>query len=340
MKLLIVTQVLDKNDPAYFGFFHGWVAEFAKHCEYVTVICLREGTHTLPNNVRVYSLGKERGRSLLGTVTYAMRFVRLAWKLRRDYDSVFVHMNPEYLILMGWFWRLRGNTSVLWYLHKSVDLKLRMGVLFANHVATASKESFRLRSHKVVIVGHGIDPAFEEVERKRGDRLRVLTWGRLSPSKHIERMIATLQTLNDEGTPSQLIVVGAPARPADKSYEEELQRMAVQRPGSVVFLGGVPHREIPALLEQADASLNLSVTGSMDKAVLESLMAGIPAVSSNPAFADMLKPYGLFADDESPHALAALLSQAAVKDIIPLRDLVRREYSLSALIPRILKLLQ
>lgn len=337
MKLLICTQVLDKDDPAYFGFFHGWVAEFAKHCEKVTVICLREGTHVLPDNVRVYSLGKENGRPLFGSAAYAVRFISLAWRLRLDYDSVFVHMNPEYLILMGWFWRLRNTTSVLWYLHKSVDLKLRLGTFFADHIVTASKESFHLPSRKVVIVGHGIDPLFDQVRRSKGDRLRILTWGRLSPIKRIERMISAVQALDEGGTRVQLTVVGAPARPADAAYLQELKSLAQKRPGTVLFLGGVQHREIPALLSQADVSLNLSDTGSMDKSVLESLMAGIPVVSSNPAFAEMLKPYGLFVDNDSPQGLATLSVRATKADIAPLRDMVRREYSLSALIPRILR---
>lgn len=32
MRLLIITQKVDEND-AILGFFHGWIAEFAKHCE-------------------------------------------------------------------------------------------------------------------------------------------------------------------------------------------------------------------------------------------------------------------------------------------------------------------
>jgi len=39
MKILILTQKIDKNDDIL-GFFHGWVAEFAQHCEKVTVIAL------------------------------------------------------------------------------------------------------------------------------------------------------------------------------------------------------------------------------------------------------------------------------------------------------------
>ena len=70
MRLLICTQAIDKNDPIL-GFFHRWVIEFAKHFEHISVICLREGTHTLPENVSVYSLGKEGGESSIGTDFYS-----------------------------------------------------------------------------------------------------------------------------------------------------------------------------------------------------------------------------------------------------------------------------
>ena len=59
MKLLLVTQKVDEDDEVL-GFMHRWIEEFAKHCEKVIVVCLREGSHSLPDNVEVHSLGKER----------------------------------------------------------------------------------------------------------------------------------------------------------------------------------------------------------------------------------------------------------------------------------------
>ena len=59
MKLLILTQKVDKNDDVL-GFMHGWIAEFAKHCEKVTVIALGVGEFDLPRNVTVLSLGKDK----------------------------------------------------------------------------------------------------------------------------------------------------------------------------------------------------------------------------------------------------------------------------------------
>src|SRR3989338_3997811 len=97
MKLLIITQKVDKNDPIL-GFFHRWLEEFAKNVEKLTVICLGKGEYDLPENVRVLSLGKESGHS---KIKYLRRFYKYIWMERKNYDAVFVHMNPEYVIL-GW----------------------------------------------------------------------------------------------------------------------------------------------------------------------------------------------------------------------------------------------
>ncbi|MBI4086504.1 hypothetical protein HY416_00780 [Candidatus Kaiserbacteria bacterium] len=71
MKLLICTQTVDRGDPTL-GFFHEWIAEFARHCERVIVVCLFEGEHSLPENVTVLSLGKERRREKIHpTLTHA-----------------------------------------------------------------------------------------------------------------------------------------------------------------------------------------------------------------------------------------------------------------------------
>ena len=102
MRLLIITQKVNKNDPIL-GFFHRWIEEFAKRFEKLTVICLEKGEYSLPENVRVLSLGKEEGRS---KAEYLSRFYRYIWEERNNYDAVFVHMNQEY-VLLGWkFWKL------------------------------------------------------------------------------------------------------------------------------------------------------------------------------------------------------------------------------------------
>ena len=74
MKLLIITQKVDKNDPIL-GFFHGWVEEFAKNVEKLTVVCLGVGEYDLPQNVQVFSLGKKIGASKLKYIWNILRSI-------------------------------------------------------------------------------------------------------------------------------------------------------------------------------------------------------------------------------------------------------------------------
>ncbi|HQU07455.1 MAG: hypothetical protein B7X04_00555 [Parcubacteria group bacterium 21-54-25] len=340
MKLLIVTQAVDQHDPVL-GFFVQWIEEFARHAERVEVICLRKGEYHLLSNVRVHSLGKERSTPRFARrLVYASRFLRLAWRLRHGYDTVFVHMNPEYLVIAGWLWRLLGKRTALWYTHKSVNLKLRIAVFWARVVFTASKESFRLPTKKLQIVGHGIDvAAFVAAPRRarRGAPLHILTIGRLAPSKRLAEMLAALDVLHREGTAFSFTIAGVPATRADEGYERAVRADLIHKPyaRTVTFLGAVSHASIPALLAKADVFVNLSTTGSMDKAVLEALAAGVPAVTTNEAFRELLEPAGLFVKDDIPEAIAAALRTAATTDIAPVSARIRAEYALPATISRI-----
>lgn len=336
MKLLICTQVVDKNDPTL-GFFHRWIEEFSAHCSEVEVICLFEGTHTLPSNVKVHSLEKEKG--VVSKMRYAVRFWKKLYALRGRYDAVFVHMNPEYLLLAGWWWRLTGKRIGLWYLHRAVNARLRLAVIFANVVFSVSYESFRLPTRKLQIVGMGLDPNMSAAPAVRDGGIRIITTGRIAKTKRVVDMLFALDVLYHQGIPFTFAVVGAPVQPEDFLYEKELRAAVASRPyaAGVRLLGAVPHAHIPALLREHSVFLNLSKTGSVDKAVLEALASGVPAVTSNEAFQELLSPYGLYVGGAEPTLLAAAIESAANLDPLPLRTAVLAKHSLAKLVPFILK---
>ena len=330
MRLLITTQAVDLDDPVL-GFFHTWIEELSKQYEQVIVICLREGRKNLPSNVQVYSLGA--GNKLVRGYT----FLRLAVSLRHEYDAVFVHMNPEYIVLCGLYWRATWKQIVLWYTHKSVDLKLRIAVAFTNVILTASKESFRLDSEKVRVVGHGIE-ILKSMEKGKSNSLRVLTAGRITKSKHLLEMLDAMEVLAKQHVDFTFTIVGAPATREDKKYELQLREKIKSGPlaSKVVYLGGVPNAKVMELLATgADVFLNLSTTGSLDKAVLEALAHGVPAVSSNEAFREVLNNSGLFVKHVTAEEVVSALNKARVVDPEPLRDYVRTHHSLANLIPKI-----
>jgi len=82
-RLLIITQKVNKNDSVL-SFFHAWIAEFAKHFSRVTVVCLEEGEHSLPENVSVFSLGKEKGYS-------RGRKIHRFYTIKRTIDGLIFH---------------------------------------------------------------------------------------------------------------------------------------------------------------------------------------------------------------------------------------------------------
>ncbi len=266
MRLLIVTQAVDVHDPLL-GFFHRWIQEFAKQVEHVEVICLREGEHALPENVRVHALGK-------GKLLRAVRFLGLVFSLRRKYDAVFVHMNPEYVVLAGKFWRFAGKRIGLWYTHKNVDTKLRIAEALTHHVFTASKESFRLISKKLHVMGHGIDTDFFMPSDKVREE-HLLSVGRLMPSKRHDLAIRTAVTA---GRPLRIIGEGP--------EHASLEALAKDVGASVMFLGALTQDAVRNEYQSAHTLLHTSETGSLDKVVLEALACGTPVVTTSEAYPD------------------------------------------------------
>jgi glycosyltransferase involved in cell wall biosynthesis len=334
MNLLLITQAVDDRDPVL-GFFTAWIAEFSKNCERVIVICLRAGSHQLPKNVQVYSLGKERGASKF---TYVATFFRLILSKRREYDAVFVHMNPIYLVLGGLVWRLLGKSIALWYTHKHVDWKLRLGVAFAHRVFSASVESFRLTTPKLRITGHGIDTALFSpgTDRRLNAQKRLITTGRVSSTKQIHAMIEIVARL-PKGS-AHLTIVGVPATPADRLYHQALVH-EVRDKGlaeSVEWVGAKSQHEIADLLRAADLYLNLSSTGSMDKGVLEAMSTGVAVFSTNEAFAESADIY-IDRSRSLEERVAAIQCALDHHQLGARRAWVMRHHSLQELIPRLVR---
>ena len=295
MKLLICTQIVDSTD-SNLGFFHDWIAEFAKHCEQVTVICLKKGAYALPSNVRVLSLGKEEGTSKF---TRMVRFYKYIFGYRSDYDAVFVHMNPEYVLMGVFLWRRWGKPVSLWYAHKSVTWKLRQAVRQVTRVFSVSDASFMVPTPKLVAVGHGIDTElFKPHIREDSTRLRLVTAGRIAESKHLVEMLDMLDILHARGEKFTFTIIGAATTPEEGVYAEQLKAEVARRPYSanVHMQGAVAHQDLPALLNAQDMFLNFGTTGNMDKAGLEALACGVPLLATNEAFAPLLSLYGLYVE--------------------------------------------
>ena len=285
MRLLVITQKVDMND-SNLGFFHVWLQKLAERVDHLYVICLQEGTHTLnKDKVTVLSLGKETGVSKL---KYLWRFYKYIWEYQKSYDGVFVHMNPEYAILGGLFWKVWNKKVLLWYTHKSVNLKLRLAEKFVNKIFTASKESFRLPSKKVEVVGHGIP-----IERFIKDSvlpptqgLNLFGVGRITPSKDWETVVKAFSELHKGIVIPQvnLDIAGMPITLEDNKYRDRLYAFSTE-----FAYSGYTYAQMPLNYQRHHLLVHTSQTGSVDKVVLEMLASGRIVVTSSQAYADAVK---------------------------------------------------
>lgn len=342
MKLLICTQVVDSTD-SNLGFFHRWIEEFARHCEYVVVVCLREGEHKFPTNVRILSLGKEKGTSRLVRI---VRFFRHIIENRKSYDAVFVHMNAEYAVLGGWLWRRWGKKVGLWYAHKSVTRILQTAMHFIDIVFTVSGDSFKIASDKVRAMGHGIDTElFKPDMREASIDTRFITTGRIAASKKLIEMLEVLDILHQRGVLFTFTVVGEPMTPEEEKYAAKLKQEIARRPyhAKVYMRGGLLHDNLPPVLNLQDLFLNFGATGNMDKAGLEALSVGLPVITTNDRFKNLLQPFDLFVPSSHPTLIADAIQKFMGRTdragiTATLRGKVVAEHSLEKLIPAIIKL--
>ena len=355
MKLLIITQKVDINDDNL-GFFHRWLEKFSEKLEKLYVVCLWEGKHNLFDNVQVYSLGKEKGYS---KIRQMFRLQKFLLKNLKDIDGVFVHMCPIYVIASFPLVKLFRKKMVLWYLHKSINWKLKSAGRLARKILTASPESCRLKNRKKIeVVGHGIDvrkfkiqnhksqtkPTGREADSPEGciqnTKYKILSAGRISPVKDQMTLIQAIDILVHEKNISDIEVeiIGIPLEDYEKEYFVKLKNLVQEKKlgGNIRFSGSVLHKNMPQHYQNADIFINLSHTGSIDKVVLEAMACGSLILTCNEAFEKILdNRYLFFKKNPQDLAKKIIILRGKEKDV-NLRDIVVEYHNLDNLINKII----
>lgn len=336
-RLLVLTQTVDLDDPVL-GFFHGWLASFASVFPHIHAVCLREGRHALPGAVAVHSLGKEQGA---GRLRYVWRFYRLAWSLRREYDAVFVHMNPEYVVLGGLLWRLMGKRVYLWRNHWARGLMADAAVLLSHKTFCTSKSSYIARYKKNVLMPVGIDTGVFRPAGAPAPR-SVLSLGRVAPSKNIHVMLDAFKILKERGVEFSASIYGD-ALPKDADYHAAQKRFVAENDLSdtVTFLPGVKNSDTPAIYSTHQVFINASGSGMFDKTIFEAISCGAVSIACS-------KDYGEFAGKdlvfetgdatnlaEKLHALLSAPVEETQSIARSLRARIESEHSLRALSARL-----
>jgi glycosyltransferase involved in cell wall biosynthesis len=280
-RLLLFNLATDDQDPLL-AFTVDWIRALADRIPYVDVVTMRSGTADLPGNVRVYSVGKERGW------TEARRLVEFYRRLglllhEQTYDACFAHMQELFALLAAPLLRPKRVPITLWYCHPHTPLQLRAAIKVVDRVISADASSCRVPTSKLLVTGHGIDtdrfvPAFCQ-----RSQFRLLVVGRITPLKRLDLLVDAIACLHDR-LPRELEVrLIGPTPAGDAAY---LRRRAAELgvASRIIFVGSLGTEALVAEYQAADALVSLTIAGSFDKSALEGMSCGLPLLTMNPAF--------------------------------------------------------
>jgi len=267
MRLLFITQKINQNDDDL-AFVILWIKQFIREGIEVSVVCLEKGP--FDGGFDVYSLGKEKG---YGKIRRTLEFFKLVFWLK--YDRVFVHMNPEYFTLAGWYWFLRGIPMYLWYTHYTMHIHLRLAGIFSKRMFAATPQSLPqyTGNPKKIITGHGIDVDFWIGKNHDlgtpPNEVELLSVHRICRSKRIEIVINSLDFLPEN---YKLTIYG---RDVEKDYYQELKNLVAQKghKDRVFFAGPVKMDQLKNIYIKHRLMVNMAYE-TIDKTMLEAMVFG------------------------------------------------------------------
>jgi glycosyltransferase involved in cell wall biosynthesis/peptidoglycan/xylan/chitin deacetylase (PgdA/CDA1 family) len=295
LKPVLICQAVDENDPISATLVR-WIRSLASDSSVasVRVLTLRAGRYELPDEVTVVDLG-------VGTAARLWNFyAAVARALHRgEADFFFVLQGGPYPALLFPVKLLSGRRVYQWKTHTHVSRSMAVYARWCDDlVFTATRSSFPLDLPNVRVVGHGIDlDLFRPPAADVTATADLVAVGRVTPVKRLDRLVTALGVVRDTAGSARSLDVYGPELEADRQHRAQLDDLVAQLglSDTVRFLGAVPQDELPAVLGRHRAAVSFS-DGGLDKAIAEAMACGLPVISTNAAFAELL-----------PHDLRALL---------------------------------
>jgi glycosyltransferase involved in cell wall biosynthesis len=281
------------DDPVL-GFTTPWIWALAQRVEHIYVITMRTGRVELPDNVQVYSIGKERGYS---EPRRLVEFYRRLWRiLHHDHiDICFSHMIPLFTVLGAPLLKLQDIPIVTWYAHARLSWTLQMAHHLSNRMVASLATAYPYKQDKLTVVGQGIDTdLFSPDDSISPDNPPLILYvGRLSPVKDLPTLLNATWLLHQQGRSFRVAILGGPTSPQDTSYIQILhaQIKELRLEDIVSFAPPVPMTELPGWYRRCTVHVNLTPTGSGDKVAWEAMSCGQPCLVANEGFRETLGEY-------------------------------------------------
>ncbi len=349
LNFVFICQAIDEDDPTL-ATAVSWIRVLARHplVKNVTVLSLRSGRAALPENVTVSTF---RRPSRLATILWFYKAVITIIRFQKA-DVFFIYQGGPYPFLLLPFKLFMGKPIYQWKANSYVSPQMRFYAKYCNtKTFTSTSQAFPLTlPGKIEIVGQGIDTEKFSPQPHQKRTKDIVTIGRLIPVKRLDIMLRALDACRrNYGNAYQLDIYG-PDSHEHPQYKEHLHTLIkeLELTSQVSFKGAVRHDSLPAILREYRVLMNCC-EGALDRAIVEAMACGVPVISTNACFAEILpqkflKMLIVPADnfEQQAEALQWLLSQNDdfLTDLgVALREIVVQDHNIDQLIDRILAII-
>jgi glycosyltransferase involved in cell wall biosynthesis len=205
----------------------------------------------------------------------------------------------------------------LWYAHSHVSVYLRFAGLFVDFILTATIGSCNLKSKKVVVIGHGVDESEFNFQVHQNNRLeKILTVGRLDPSKHFEKILDFFVEAKSKFPELTLTSVGSPStRNAETELRDVLKlHKDIFDSKSIKLLPSARRGSVSSILSTHDVFVH-AYLGSLDKSILEATLCGIPVITLNYQYHEVFGVWGGLGNKDSLFSQYVALRSLSVEQL-------------------------
>jgi glycosyltransferase involved in cell wall biosynthesis len=284
--LLILTYEMDESSQL-FSHQVAVVNQLAKLFEEVTVLTGKIGEHKVDINVKVFSSRWQNGKRIRSIIRFLSIFLTIV--LQKRPTAIFSHMTSVQSAFAAPIISLLRIKHYLWYAHSNNNVYLKVSHLFLNGILTATEGSCPIKSTKVKVIGHSIDPLiFSRKEKVNFPIKKFLHIGRFDPIKNIESIVETIGDIKKLHSDLTFDNFASPSKEEYAEYENKVvKNYSTSRDLKyITFNPSVNRSKIPTIIKSYDAFIHACDAG-LDKSILEATLIGLPVVTINKQYLDI-----------------------------------------------------
>lgn len=209
-------------------------------------------------------------------------------------DIVFYFMTETQAAILSPFLWSKKIPQYLWYAHTSKPYRLTFIKPFMKLIFSSTLGSMTLSGKKIRFVGQMVDDTnFAHHTFNPRFRYRLIHVGRFDPSKQIEALIESFLEINSDFPETHLSLYGSPTTRFGFEYESKIKAKysrAIQE-RLLTILPAVPRSSLSSLYKEKGAFVH-AFEGSLDKAVVEATLAGLPVATLNKEYINEFGSWG------------------------------------------------